>query len=71
MDTITVTVTEVPGTPTPVTLEEGSDVSDALEGADIGSNGDAEVQVNGSRNDMDDPVRDGDTVTVSQQISGA
>lgn len=72
MDTKTVKVTEVPGTPTTVVLNGGSEtVSDALEAADMEASDGQEVQINGENADLDTEVADGDFVTLSQKISGS
>lgn len=64
-----VRVGRLPGVMQNIALEDGSTVADALEHAELDSEG-YEVRVNGNTADSDTEVSDGDTVLLTRQIKG-
>ena len=66
----TVTVTAVPGSSTPLIVEDGTTVAGAVAQAGLSTTG-MRVAVNGvASTTLDAPVRHGDRITVAAQVKG-
>ena len=69
-NTIFIKITKVPGGVTEVSLTSGSTVSNALEAAELSSDG-YTITVNGSAAGTDTDLEDGDRIILAQAVKSA